>query len=54
MMPTDEAMQKVINHRTSGDLAIWIKTTDGGLAAQSETLNMGSWQQAGITPRFDG
>jgi signal transduction histidine kinase len=50
MMPADEAMQKVISHRTSGDLAIWVEAPDGNLIAQSETLNMGSWQQAGITP----
>jgi signal transduction histidine kinase len=50
LMPADEAMQKVINHRTSGDLAIWVKAADGSLVAQSETLDMGSWRQAGITP----
>jgi signal transduction histidine kinase len=50
MMPPDEALAKVIDHRTSGDLAIWIKDASGDLVAQSETLNMGSWQNAGITP----
>ena len=49
MMPPDQALQKVIDHRTSGDLAIWIKADDGSLIAQSETLDMGSWQKDGIT-----
>lgn len=49
MMPPAEALQKVIDYRTSGDLAIWIKSPDGDLIAQSETLNMGSWQKAGIS-----
>jgi signal transduction histidine kinase len=50
MMPPDQALQKVIDHRTSGDLAIWLKADDGSLVAQSETLDMGSWQKNGITP----
>jgi signal transduction histidine kinase len=50
MMPPDQALQKVIDHRTSGDLAIWLKADDGSLIAQSETLDMGSWQKNGITP----
>lgn len=50
MMPPDQALQKVIDHRTSGDLAIWLKADDGSLIAQSDTLDMGSWQKDGITP----
>ncbi len=50
MMPPEEALQKIIDHRSSGDLAIWIKDSSGNLIAESETLNMGSWQNAGITP----
>jgi signal transduction histidine kinase len=42
------AMQKVINHRTTGDLALWVTTSTGGLVAQSETLTMGSWQGSGV------
>ncbi len=49
MMPPEEALQKVIDHRTSGDLAIWIKDADGALIAKSEILDMGSWQNAGIS-----
>jgi len=50
MMPPDQALQKVIDHRTSGDLAIWLKADDGSLIAQSDTLDMGSWQKDGVTP----
>lgn len=49
MMPADEALQKVIGYRTTGDLGIWVTTTQGDLLAQSETLNMGSWQTSGVT-----
>ncbi len=48
MMPADEALQKVIDHRTTGDLGIWVTTPEGSLLAQSETLNMGSWQTSGV------
>jgi signal transduction histidine kinase len=48
LMPAQTALNKVIDHRTTGDLAIWVKTPDGQLLAQSETLKMGSWQTAGI------
>lgn len=48
MMPADEALQKVIDYRTTGDVGIWVTTPEGGLLAQSETLNMGSWQTSGV------
>jgi signal transduction histidine kinase len=49
MMPTREAVQKVIDLRALGDKAIWVKSLDGQLFALSETLSMGSWQAAGLT-----
>ena len=48
MMPTAEAVQKVIDLRAMGDTAIWVKAPNGELIAQSETLSMGSWQAAGL------
>ena len=47
-MPVEEALQMVIDHRTTGDLAIWVTTAEGDLLAQSETLSMGSWQGSGV------
>ena len=49
MMPADEALQRVIDYRTTSDLGIWVTTPEGGLLAQSETLNMGSWQTSGVS-----
>ncbi|NEQ43973.1 MAG: HAMP domain-containing histidine kinase [Leptolyngbya sp. SIOISBB] len=49
MMPTQAAVQKVIDHRAIGDTAIWVRTPDDTAFAQSETLSMGSWQTAGLT-----
>lgn len=49
IMPPQEAAQRVIDHRTTGDLALWVKATDGTVMAQSDTLTMGSWQTAGIS-----
>ncbi|MEO1069651.1 MAG: HAMP domain-containing sensor histidine kinase [Cyanobacteria bacterium J06638_6] len=49
MMPPSEALDKVVDHRSTGDLAIWVETQDGELIAQSETLTMGSWQSAGVS-----
>lgn len=34
MMPADEALQKVIDHRTTGDVGIWVTTTEGDLLAR--------------------
>jgi len=48
-MPTQEAVQKVIDRRAFGDTAIWVQAQDGTTFAQSETLSMGSWQTAGLT-----
>ncbi|NEP16706.1 MAG: HAMP domain-containing histidine kinase [Leptolyngbya sp. SIO4C1] len=45
MMPSREALQRVINYRSTADLAIWIRSPDGSIIAQSDTLSMGSWQQ---------
>ncbi len=51
-MPADAALQKVIDHRTTGDLALWVTTSDGELLAQSETLDMGSWQTSGVAAQI--
>lgn len=48
MMPADEALRRVIDHRTTGDLGMWVTIAQGDLLAQSETLNMGSWQTSGV------
>lgn len=48
-MATEEALQKVIDHRAMGDTAIWVRSLNGRSLAQSETLSMGSWQEAGLT-----
>lgn len=44
-LTTEMALQKVIDHRALGDIAIWIKSPTGLPMAQSETLTMGSWQE---------
>ncbi|MEM6714073.1 MAG: ATP-binding protein [Cyanobacteria bacterium P01_D01_bin.6] len=49
MMQTQEAVQKVIDHRALGDTAIWVQTSNNTVFAKSETLSMGSWQAAGLT-----
>lgn len=47
-MPSDEALQKVINYRSTADTAIWIRSPEGELIAKSDTLEMGSWEKDGI------
>ncbi|MEL6381472.1 MAG: HAMP domain-containing sensor histidine kinase [Cyanobacteria bacterium J06626_18] len=49
MMPLEEAVQKVIDRRAIGDTAIWVRSPEGELIAESEILSMGSWQEAGLT-----
>ncbi|MBE9137627.1 ATP-binding protein [Nodosilinea sp. LEGE 07088] len=49
MMPPQEALDKVVEYRSTGDLAIWVEAEDGELMAQSEILTMGSWQAAGVS-----
>jgi len=44
-----EATQRVVDHRTTGDMALWVRSADGTLIAQSDTLTMGSWQAAGVS-----
>jgi signal transduction histidine kinase len=48
MMPSREALQRVINYRSTADLAIWIRSPSGEILAQSDTLSMGSWQKDGF------
>lgn len=47
-MPSKEALEKVINYRSTADTAIWIRSPEGELIAQSETLDMGSWKKDGF------
>ncbi|MDA0266891.1 MAG: HAMP domain-containing sensor histidine kinase [Cyanobacteria bacterium] len=49
VMPTDEALQKVIDHRSLGDMAIWVRSPEGVSLGQSEILTMGSWQVDGVS-----
>ncbi|MEM9266830.1 MAG: HAMP domain-containing sensor histidine kinase [Cyanobacteria bacterium P01_F01_bin.13] len=47
-MPSTEALEKVINYRSTADTAIWIRSPEGDLIAQSDTLEMGSWKRDGF------
>ena len=46
MMSVEEAVGKVIDRRALGDTAIWVRSPDDILLAQSETLSMGPWNEA--------
>jgi signal transduction histidine kinase len=52
MMPTEEALQRVMEYRTTSDVAIWIESVSGEVLMQSETLKMGSWQNSGVTDQL--
>ncbi|MEO0396831.1 MAG: HAMP domain-containing sensor histidine kinase [Cyanobacteria bacterium P01_A01_bin.137] len=47
-MPSTMALEKVINYRSTADTAIWIRSPEGDLLAQSDTLEMGSWKKDGF------
>lgn len=47
-MPSQEALQKVINYRSTADTAIWIRSAEGEIIAKSDTLEMGSWEKDGF------
>ncbi|MEM1254422.1 MAG: ATP-binding protein [Cyanobacteria bacterium P01_H01_bin.21] len=47
-MPSTMALEKVINYRSTADTAIWIRSPEGEIVAQSDTLEMGSWQKDGL------
>lgn len=47
-MPSTKALEKVINYRSTADTAIWIRSPEGNLIAQSDTLEMGSWKKDGF------
>ncbi len=49
VMSTDMALQKVIDHRSLGDMAIWVQSPEGEALGQSEILTMGSWQVDGVS-----
>jgi signal transduction histidine kinase len=48
MMPSATALQKAINYRSTANVAIWLRTPQGQILAQSDTLTMGSWQKDGF------
>lgn len=48
-MSSQTALVKVVDHRSTGDLAIWVDSPEGDRLAQSETLTMGSWQTSGVS-----
>lgn len=54
IMPLPEALQKVVDYRTTADTALWVQSSNGNLLAASETLEMGSWQTAGISSELLG
>jgi signal transduction histidine kinase len=49
VMSTEMALQKVIDHRSLGDMAIWVRSPTGEPLGQSEILTMGSWQVDGVS-----
>lgn len=53
-MPPQKALDRVIDHRATGDLAIWVETVGGERLAQSDILTMGSWQTSGVSEALMG
>jgi signal transduction histidine kinase len=53
-MPPQAALDRVIDHRATGDLAIWVETPAGDRLAQSDVLTMGSWQTSGVSDALMG
>ena len=47
-LPSTMALEKVINYRSTPDTAIWIRSPEGDVIAQSDSLEMGSWQKNGL------
>ncbi|MEM6255227.1 MAG: HAMP domain-containing sensor histidine kinase [Cyanobacteria bacterium P01_D01_bin.156] len=47
-MASTEALEKVINYRSTADTAIWIRSPEGDIIAKSDTLDMGSWKKGGL------
>jgi signal transduction histidine kinase len=52
MVPTEEAIQEVIDYRTLGDTAIWVQSPQGEAMAQSESLKLTAWQSNGLVQRL--
>ncbi len=48
-MTPQEALNRVVEYRATGDLAIWVETPTGDYLARSEALTMGSWQTSGVS-----
>lgn len=53
-MSTEDALQKVIDHRALGDIAIWVRAPNGTKISQSETLTMGSWKALEVSEHLKG
>lgn len=51
-MVVKEALKKAIDYRQRVDVAIWVVGLDGQLLAQSDTLEMGSWQKNGFSAQL--
>ncbi|MEM6424619.1 MAG: HAMP domain-containing sensor histidine kinase [Cyanobacteria bacterium P01_D01_bin.128] len=49
---TLSAVQKVVEHRSTGDLVLWLRDRQGQLIAQSESMQLGSWQTAAVTQQL--
>ncbi|NJM96324.1 MAG: HAMP domain-containing histidine kinase [Phormidesmis sp. RL_2_1] len=47
-MALPQALSMAIDYREQPDVAIWVRSPDGKLLAQSDTLSMGSWQVNGF------
>ncbi len=50
-MASKEALEKVINYRSTADTAIWIRSPEGDIIAKSDTLEMGSWKKGGLAEK---
>lgn len=52
MMSTQAAIQQVIDYRSLGNTAIWVRSPQGSPLGQSESLNLTSWQEGGVAQRL--
>lgn len=50
--PLPEALATVIDRRTTGEIVFWVKTPDGELLAESDSLSMGSWKMSGVAQQL--
>jgi hypothetical protein len=53
MVPTEEAIQEVIDYRTLGDTAIWVQSPQGaGRGPVGSPLKLTAWQSNGLVGRL--